>query len=214
MCLATASLSGSRASSATNALASMTMRDGASSGGSSLKLVASLADELQRSRTGPHPRPQLRDTVERRERARPVTAGGQVAAKDALSGAVHILMVARGVLREPPARIGLQSYRLRHRCHEQSLTRPTASVLVVHGAALPASHPWPAVRSPLADAHSLARPAARQPGPDRPHARQGERCVRTVQLVGRFAGLALSGAVRCGARSSRCTAATHDCSHT
>ena len=84
-----------------SALASMTMRDGASSGGSSLKLVASLADELERSDAGPHPPPQLSDAVERGERARPVTPSRQVVAKDALSGTVHVLMVARGVLREP-----------------------------------------------------------------------------------------------------------------
>jgi len=141
-----------------SALASMTMRDGASSGGSSLKLVASLADELERSRAGPHPRPQLRDAVERRERARPVTPSGQVVAKDALGGAVQILMVARGVLGEPPVRIRLQSYRLRHRCHEQSLTRSAASVRLPSLARAADFTALRTARSPFADAHRLARP--------------------------------------------------------
>ncbi len=116
---------GRQGSRAISALASMTTRSVASSGGSAFKLGASLADQFYRSRAELHPRPQRLDASERRERARPVVAsGGQVVTQDALSGAVDVLVMTRGVLGEPLERSALKSYRPGHRRHEQSLSAP------------------------------------------------------------------------------------------
>jgi hypothetical protein len=106
----------------------MTTRTAALLGGSALKLGASVADELDRASAGLHPRPQLLDARERRKCARRIVTRGQVVAQDALSGAVDVLMVARGILGEPLERLALKSYRPGHRRHERSLSTPALNL--------------------------------------------------------------------------------------